>query len=324
MLDAAVIDQVVTRASLAPSVHNTQPTRWMFTQTGADVYCDTRLILPRADPSGHGAALSCGAAIEAAVLALSAHKIGAKVTDLWHLGHDGADHLRLIARIELTGKGAEDGLHAQLERRFTWRGLFDPAPVALFGWTRPDTRLVTDVPGRAFLADINDRASLEIMQSRPFRRELRSWMRLRPNHPRTPHDGMSLAALRMTPAEGRGAGLALGPLWPLLHLLGRTKALTAEAEATNTAPVIALFHRPVGESPIESGRAYLRMCLEAASLGMAGWPMAAISDDDATRAETCARFGIGPDRRLIQAIRFGRAGAAAPPRARRPLAEVIL
>ncbi|WP_377504704.1 hypothetical protein [Octadecabacter sp. R77987] len=324
MLSAAVIDQVVTRASLAPSVHNTQPTRWMITDTGVDVYCDTRLILPHADPDGRGAALSCGAAIEAAVLALSANGIGADVKDLWHLGHDGADHLRLIARIDLTGKGAEDGLHSQLERRFTWRGLFDDTPVALFGWTRPDAVLVTDEQGRAFLADINDRASLKIMQSRPFRRELRSWMRLRPDHPRAPHDGMSLAALRMTPAEGRGAGLALGPLWPLLHLLGRTKTLTAEAEATKSAALIALFHRPAGESPIESGRAYLRMCLEAASLGMAGWPMAAISDDPTTRADTCARFGIGADRRLVQAIRFGRAGGAAPPRARRPLSEVIL
>ena len=38
------------------------------------------------------------------------------------------------------------------------------------------------------------------------------------------------------------------------------------------------------------------MCLEAASLGLAGWPMAALADNAVTRAEIHERFGIPSDR----------------------------
>ena len=78
------------------------------------------------------------------------------------------------------------------------------------------------------------------------------------------------------------------------------------------------------ENAVTSGRAYLRLCLEAADLGLAGWPMAAVSDQPQTNAEICASYGIGSDRRLVQVIRFGLPSAPRPPRARRPLGEVIL
>jgi hypothetical protein len=51
--------------------------------------------------------------------------------------------------------------------------------------------------------------------------------------------------------------------------------------------------------------------------------MAALSDHPEICTETCAAFGITPDQRLVQAIRFGRATGAARPCARRPLAEVL-
>jgi hypothetical protein len=54
------------------------------------------------------------------------------------------------------------------------------------------------------------------------------------------------------------------------------------------------------------------MCLEAASLGRAGWPMAALADNAVTRAEIHERFGIPSDRTLVQAIRFGPLTGAAP------------
>jgi hypothetical protein len=129
--------------------------------------------------------------------------------------------------------------------------------------------------------------------------------------------------MRMSGFEAFAARFALGPLWPVLDRFGATAGLTAEAEATVSAPVIACFHRPADESPVTSGRAYLRMCLEAAALRMAGWPMAALSDHAVTRAEICEAYGIGPDRRLVQVIRFGVPSGPPPVRARRPLAEVF-
>lgn len=314
----------VRRAGLAPTVHNTQPARWHIDEDGITLFCDTDRGLHVGDPKGRDAALSCGAVLEAMVLALSAHGVGAEVDLVEDVSLAPGTGLQTVAFLRFRAGGAVQGLHEQLERRATWRGPFETAPMELFGWTRPDARLVLDQKGRDWLAERNDWASLQIMRDKAFRRELVAWMRLSDRHPRAGLDGMDRAAMQMSGVEALGAPLALGPLWPLLDRVGMTAGLTAEAAVTKTAPVVALFHRPRGESPVESGRAYLRMCLEAASLGMAGWPMAALSDHPQTCEEICTRFGIAPDRRLVQAIRFGRPTGSLPPRARRPIEEILI
>jgi nitroreductase len=321
MISQQIFEECVLRAGLAPSVHNTQPTRWVRDGDVLSLFCDTNTGVPVCDPTGADAALSCGAVLEAMVLALSAKEISARVT---LTSNDTAPHQGLVAvaHLELS-PGLEDGLHAQLERRFTWRGAFVEQPVALYGWTRPDMRLVLDHSSRAWLAERNDWASLQIMKQSAFRRELVSWMRLRDQHPRAGIDGMDRTALLMDKKQARVVRLSLLTLWPLLDLFGITRAMTAEKEATLTVPSIALFHRDIHENSVASGRAYLRMCLEAASLGLAGWPMAALATDSSTRDDIHNAFGIPSDRRLVQAIRFGVPTGDAPPRARRPLSEVL-
>lgn len=324
MIARAVLEACVVRAGLSPSAHNTQPARWALGATGATLFCDTRHVLPASDPEGRATALGCGAALEAMVLALSAHGIGAEVdlalSPRFHRGRG----LETVAHLHFVEGAAEDPLHRQLEHRFTWRGSFDAAPMELYGWSRSDARLVLDDKGRSWLAERNDWASLQGLRDAGLRRELVNWMRLSPRHPRARLDGMDRAALNLTRVRAAALPLVFGPLWRGLEAVGLTPRLTAEAAATRSAPVIALFHRPRSEPTVESGRAYLRLCLEAAQLGMAGWPMAALADHPATNGEICTRFGLAPDRRLIQAVRFGKPSGPAPPRARRPLAEVLV
>ncbi|KPP91441.1 MAG: Nitroreductase family [Rhodobacteraceae bacterium HLUCCA08] len=323
MIAQQQLERLVTRAALAPSVHNVQPARWRRDGAGLVLLCDTGDGLATGDPAGRDAGLSCGAALEAMVLALSAEGIGAEVA-LTQRGLKPGHGLVEVAMLRLVEGAAEQGLHRQLERRFTWRGAFRDGTPELFGWDRSDARLVLDRKGRVFLAEANDAASLAMLQDRAFRRELLHWMRLSDRHPRAGIDGMDRAALQLGRAEALAAPLVFGPLWPLLNATGLTRKVTAETAATVSAPVIALFHRPAEEDAVTSGRAYLRMCLEAASLGFAGWPMAAIGDHRPTAEAVCARFGIGPERRLVQAIRFGKPTAEAPPRARRPVSELLL
>ncbi|MCF2904207.1 hypothetical protein L0666_04340 [Octadecabacter sp. CECT 8868] len=310
------------RAGLAPTVHNTQPARWVRDGDVLSLFCDTNVGLAVGDPSGRDAALSCGAVLEAMVLALSAHHIAAHVT----LTEGDTSHgAGLVAVAHLTlSQGDVDGLHNQLENRFTWRACFADQPVQLFGWTRDDTRLVFDEPARAWLAERNDFASHEIMQAAAFRRELVSWMRLNPQHPRAGLDGMDRASMHMTKTEAFAVPFVLIKFWKILSLLRQTKKLTSESNLTLKSPIIALFHRNEVENPVITGRAYMRLCLEAASLGLAGWPMAALSDCAQTHQETCDRFGIPAGQRLIQAIRFGVPSGPAPTRARRPLHETLL
>lgn len=323
-MDRDVFAQIVARAALAPSIHNAQPTRWRLNDDAILVAADLSVTLPHADLTGGGIALSCGAAVEATVLALSQAGYAATVQDVWADDdrHSWSGH-RIAVIISYVAGGAVDGLGAKLPMRFTWHGAFTPSSPTLYGWTRADTILVLDQPTKAWLAGLNDAASLGILRKTPFRKELLGWFRLSLDHPRAAYDGMNLAALRMTALLGIKLRLGFGPLWPFLDMFGRKGPLTAEADVTQTAPMIACFHRPAFESPIASGRAYLRLLLEAAGLGFAGWPMAALTDDAATASEIMDQISIPPDRNLIQVIRFGLLTGPEPQRARCPLSELI-
>jgi nitroreductase len=321
MISHEIFENCVMRAALAPTVHNTQPARWVRDGDVLSLFCDTNVGLTVGDPTGRDAALSCGAVLEAMVLALSAHGIAACAT-LTDKDTSPGQGLVVVAHLTLS-RGPKDGLHAQLERRFTWRGLFASQPAQLYGWTRADTRLIVDLTSRDWLSERNDWASFEIMQSAGFRRELVSWMRLNDRHPRAGLDGMDRASMSLSRGEARAVPFVLIKLWRFLNVFGFTKNLTAEYEVTLTAPIIALFHCDITENTVVFGRAYLRMCLEAASLGFAGWPMAALSDHPTTTRQVCDRFGTAPDRRLVQVIRFGIPTGDAPRRSRRPLTEVL-
>tara|TARA_R110002051_G_scaffold150280_2_gene222912 strand:- start:10841 stop:11830 length:990 start_codon:yes stop_codon:yes gene_type:complete len=324
MLTKAQFEAVVAQANLAPSIHNAQPARWRQSGDVIEIAADRGVSLPLADPTGAHVGLSCGAAVEATIMALSTLGMSAQVTDHW----DDADTrgwpgCRMVARLELSEGAVSDPLAAQIEKRFTWRGAFSTLPVRLFGWSRGDAVFVMDAPVRGWLAQLNDQASLQILRHRAFRRELLSWMRLSPAHPRYRYDGLSRDALHLDRFAARRLGYGFGPLWLVLHAAGKTAAMTAEADLTLTAPLIVCFHRPIGESAVSSGRAYLRLCLEAAHLGLAGWPMAALTDDPDAAAQISVQLAIGPDRQLIQVLRFGVPTGTPPPRARRPLQELI-
>jgi len=316
-----IFQNCVLRAGLAPTVHNSQPARWARDGNVVTLFCDTDVGVPVADPTGASAALSCGAVLEAMILALSAHSLAA---DVRYTEQDTRAGQGLVPLAHLTLKtGTEDGLHSQLEHRFTWRGAFVSEPVQLFGWTRSDMRLILDQGSKDWIAPLNDRASLSILQNSQFRRELLSWMRLGLGDARTGLDGMDRTALRLNAGQARFLPKAFTRYWRLLNLLGQTKTLASDAAITASTPVIGLFHCDITENPVVSGRAYLRMWLEATSLGFAGWPMAALADHLDINEALCGRFGISQDRRFIQAIRFGKPTGNAPPRARRPLNEVL-
>jgi hypothetical protein len=128
----------------------------------------------------------------------------------------------------------------------------------------------------------------------------------------------------MSALEGFGAGVVLGTgLFEAIDALGLGKVLTGEKSKTQSAAAIALFHRPREESPVESGRAFYRFWLNLTRLGFAAWPMAAVADH-AQSAEICSRhFAIPAERRLINVLRAGFAGAILS-RARLPVQGIVV
>jgi len=318
MLFVSEFRRVVERANLAPSVHNTQPTRWRLDADGAVLlFIDGARQLAVADPEGRDARLSCGAAMEGTRLALSEMGLG---TSSCEVLPQGADHHSPVARIEIAERGAADPLAGAVLGRFTWRGGFVEARVeqrtAIAGIAagRDDAALVSDAEDIARLAEMNDRASLSFFRRRPYRDELLSWMRLSRSHPNWSLDGLNAQSLAMTGLEATAARIVLrSPMFDAIDALGLSSALVSEEAKTKSAAAIILFHRPVGEDPIDSGVAFYRLLLVFAAIGLSVWPMSVLADDPDFRAEISHRHGISPDRRLLNVLRVGAipSGAAA-------------
>lgn len=125
--DAGTIRTVLSLASRAPSVHNTQPWRWRVDGSSLHLYSDASRQLPNTDPDGRDLLLSCGAALHHCVVALAAVGWLSKVTRL----PNPADPSHLAA-IELSPHPADAvdiALAAAIPRRRTDRRYYSSWPV---------------------------------------------------------------------------------------------------------------------------------------------------------------------------------------------------
>ncbi|QSB16888.1 nitroreductase [Natronosporangium hydrolyticum] len=79
---APQLAEAARAAGLAPSVHNTQPWRWLVHPDHLELYADRSRQLPVADPEGRLLTISCGAALHHAQVALAAEGWRSTVTPL--------------------------------------------------------------------------------------------------------------------------------------------------------------------------------------------------------------------------------------------------
>jgi nitroreductase len=107
---AGVLAGAARAAGLAPSVHNTQPWRWRVHPDHLDLYAERSRQLQAADPDGRLLAVSCGAALHHARVALAAEGWQPAVERLPSPAHP--DH---IARVHL---GTHVGASPEAVRRF--------------------------------------------------------------------------------------------------------------------------------------------------------------------------------------------------------------
>lgn len=305
MLDAQTFRALVAEASLSPSVHNTQPTRWRLTPDGrVQVMEDESRRLPVGDPEGRDLNVSHGSAVEG--FSLAAGRRGLTVD----VGRDGSN----IAELTVRPGDVHDPLSEHLTQRRTYRGKFEggqAAHAALARLERSDDLIVVQTADPiALLARLCDEASLRWFRNAPYRAELVSWMRLSRRHPSWFLDGLNAEAMEMSGIEAAGAAVVLRPgAFETLDRVGLAGALVAEAAVVRSASAIALFHRPANEAPFDTGRRFHRAWLGFTQAGLSAAPMAVLADDVEARARLQADFEIGSDRRLITAFRLGIAPA---------------
>ncbi len=316
---------VVDVARLAPSAHNTQPARWTLGSDGSIlISADLSRRLLVGDPHDRDLLVSCGAAIEATVLALATAGYGANVEAL---SEPDANGHRPIARLVPLDepRSTDIALAKYIPHRLTHRLGF--APYEGHELTRIEhagVTLVQDSAEITWLSGQIDIASARIMQDAAFRAELLAWMRLSVKDPRYYLDGLNTASLGMTRLTAWLTQPILGTvIYPLLSRLGLGPALSGEAVCSRTSTAIALFHWPSDGSIVDAGRMFYRTWLKATSMGLVAWPAAALADDQITAAQIKRKFDLPSDHTLFNTLRLGVAKGATPPNTR-PTADDLI
>jgi hypothetical protein len=179
--DAAIRDAMAS-ASLAPSVHNTQPWRFVTTSDGLEIVLDRRRQLAVLDSSGRQLVLSVACALLNARVSLAASGYGVTVDRF-----PDADRPELLARLHIV-EGPADGELADLEPavalRQTNRRSFDDddVPAHLIarlvdaaGHEHATLQPVEDDVDRQTLARLSQRADTQQITHPAYRAELRSW-----------------------------------------------------------------------------------------------------------------------------------------------------
>ena len=125
--DPDTVRAVLTMATLAPSVHNSQPWHWGVGEQSLHLYADPSRYLPHSDPDRREMLLSCGAALHHCTVALAATGWHATV----HRLPDAArpDHLASVTVEPQDPDDLDVMLAAAVGRRRTDRRTFSSWPV---------------------------------------------------------------------------------------------------------------------------------------------------------------------------------------------------
>ena len=324
-MEAELARRVVELAIRAPSVHNTQPWRFVATAGGLDLYADRRRQLTALDPTGRQLVLSCGAALGFAKLAVRALGFDCRVYllpddgDLDHLAHLSVDGQRPVAPDDLAL------VHA-IGRRRTVRDRFDSRPLRAAARDRFGRdaeadgawlRWVDSVADRAMLAVLADRAD-RIQRADPaVRAELARWR----HDGEVPLDGIPAAALPPLPAGLRATDVPLREFEPVDGAPNGAdpQHLPLPAERPD---LVVLGTRYEGRvSWLQAGQATARMLLRATTLDVAAFPLTQVLDLPWTRQRLRAGLGLVGHPQML--LRLGDAGLDGPRTARRPVEELL-
>jgi hypothetical protein len=324
--------QVVAAATRAPSIHNTQPWRFVAAPDRLEVYLDTERALPVLDPTGRQQIISCGSAIEFAVVALAAAGHTAEV-DL--LPDDGDPDRLATMRVTASREASDEdrALAAAIDRRHTVRAAFQPRAVpdglvdrlqleaASFGaWFKPIARSEEEVATVFLIA----RAE-EMEQSDPaYLAELESWMRMDPGAV----DGVPVEAVPSDDPQTRPSNWLIRDF--VVGQRGEQQLFRAADDPDAPPPDV---ERPtvvlMGTDDDDryawllAGRALGRVLLRATAEGVAASPLTQALDWPATRSRMQSRLSLVGHPQMLLRMGYPPDTSGRAVSGRRPVADVL-
>jgi nitroreductase len=322
--------QVVEAATKAPSIHNTQPWRFTARADQLDVFLDPARALPVLDPSGRQQVISCGVAVEFAVVALAA---AGRLTEVELLTDDAdPDHLatiRLVGPIEATAGDRE--MAAAIDHRHTVRDPFQPRVVptelldrlqagsgAVGVWFKPVTRSEEEV-ATVFLID---RAE-EMEQGDPaYLAELQSWLRT----DSAAVDGVPVDAVPGGDPHQRPSNWTIRDFVVGSRPQGFAHAHDPDAPPPEVERPTVVLMGTDGDDRydwLQAGRALARVLLIATSAGIAASPLTQALDWPATRTRLRSRLSLIGHPQMLLRMGYPQEGAPVASSGRRPVDEVL-
>lgn len=320
-MDHDFVRAMVGAATRAPSVHNTQPWRFVVTDGSVQVWADRDRQLPVADPQGRELHLSIGAAVALAETYARGNGVGCAVR-LLPGGH--ADHLAdLVLEGRVPADQEEARLAAAIGLRRTDRRPFAARPVApeataglaqaaercgawLQAVTRPDavTAIVVALA----------RAEETLAADPAYRAELARWLA------RDGGEGLTEQAVAEGDPHVRASSVRLRDFRP------GSPVTTAAAQppAPEHPLVVVLGTRGDGpEDWLTAGRALGRVLLTATRDGLATSPLTQALEVPGIRARLGQELGLLGALQLLLRVGHPASDQPAGATARRPLDDVL-
>jgi len=315
--DHESVHTVLSLASRAPSVHNTQPWRWRVGADSLHLYAEPGLHLPSTDPDGRDLILSCGIVLHHCVAALAALGWQSKVHRLPN--PDEPEHLAAIEVYRRQPSELDITLAAAIPRRRTDRRHYS-------SWTVPGN-YITLMGARAARAGV----MLRQVESLPRLQNIVAqavWRHA------TDHDYLTelttwsgrYASYAGVPARNTPGSDPTAPMPPRLFA-GPVLAQPPETESVeDNAVVLALGTKDDGTlSRLRAGEATSLVLLSSTAFGLASCPVTEPLEITQTRdAVQIEVFGISGFPQMLLRIGWAPVGAdPLPATPRRPLEDIV-
>ena len=316
---AALMQELVRCATLAPSSHNTQCWKFAIEDHAITILPDLTRRCPAVDPDDHHLFVSLGCAAENLVQAAAAHGLSAEPA---------FDAGRGAIRIALAPIAAQASplFHAIAARQCT-RGDYDGkllsgAELALreqAGTTR-DVRvmMLTDRAAIERVLDAVVQGNVAQMADPAFVKELQAWIRFNGADAARTRDGLFSASSGNPEIPAWLGDLAFR--WFVTAGSENDKASRQLRSSAGIAVFVAQAADPAHWLAV--GRAYERFALQATTLGIRNAMRNPPVEVAALRSAFAATRGI-PGQRPDLMVRFGR-GPALPRSLRRPVQAVLV
>ncbi|MFI9811885.1 Acg family FMN-binding oxidoreductase [Saccharothrix variisporea] len=314
LTDGAVGD-VLRAASLAPSLHNTQPWLFRLAPDRVELHPDQDRRLPATDPEDRELRLSCGAALFNLRLGLRRHGIAPVVSLL--PGPEAPGALAVVRRGWTTPFDEETrALWEAVPRRRSNRAPFRDQPVPVAHRTALARAAERERSWLHFVLDGEERTRFRRLAARAHaiqaadegvRRELTVW-----SGERASADGVPRASAGLKPAPADE--------WAMRDFQAADRPAGEEYESDPLVAVLCSFYdSPLGE--LRAGQALQRVLLTATTLGLAVSFLSQAIEVRSVRDEIRRSLGGAVLPQTMLRIGFGSPVPATP---RRDVEELLL